>query len=310
MDRNQKISYEKDFRILFLESKGDAFQGLFEKLMSKRYPGDFMACRPWGNVGDRKNDGYLPSKRTLFQVYAPNELKASEAIQKIREDFSGAKQHWRKYFDRWVFVHNASDGRLPPHVIQELADMQRDNSEIGIGYSGYEELLLEFRQLDGAALESWFGIAPSGHDSQSLGYADLQAVLEHIQRQPTPATESPREVPFGKIEYNMLSEEVGLWLKAGIAKAPIVEAFFSRWHDADYGNQIATAFKARYLELREQKPALHPDLIWGELEAWAAGTVNNDPKHKLAVLTVLAYLFGACEIFEEPPSCVREGAQA
>ncbi len=49
MDRIQQLNYEKDFRIAFLESKGDGFQRLFEKLMSKAHPNDFMACRPWGN---------------------------------------------------------------------------------------------------------------------------------------------------------------------------------------------------------------------------------------------------------------------
>lgn len=116
MDRIQQLNYEKDFRIAFLESKGDAFQRLFEKLMSKAHPNDFMACRPWGNVGDRKNDGYLPSARILFQIYAPNEMSAAEATKKIDEDFEGAKEHWEKYFDEWNFVHNAPDGRLgPPH---------------------------------------------------------------------------------------------------------------------------------------------------------------------------------------------------
>lgn len=116
MDRIQQLNYEKDFRIAFLESKGDGFQRLFEKLMLKAHPNDFMACRPWGNVGDRKNDGYLPSARILFQSYAPNELSAAEAIKKINEDFEGAKEHWEEYFDEWTFVHNAPDGRLgPPH---------------------------------------------------------------------------------------------------------------------------------------------------------------------------------------------------
>ena len=117
MDRIQQLSYEKDFRLIFLETKGDGFQGLFEKLMGKAHPNDFMACRPWGNVGDRKNDGYLPSARTLFQSYAPNELSAAEAIKKINEDFEGAKAHWEKYFGEWTFVHNAPDGRLGPHII-------------------------------------------------------------------------------------------------------------------------------------------------------------------------------------------------
>ena len=99
-----KISYEKDFRIAFLESKGDEFQRLFEKLMKKVYPNDFIPCRPWGKDGDCKNDGYLRSQRKLFQVYAPNEIKKEEAIRKINEDFVGAKNHWEEYFDKWIFA--------------------------------------------------------------------------------------------------------------------------------------------------------------------------------------------------------------
>src|SRR5450759_4443410 len=99
--------YEQKFETEFLRAKGDAFQTLFERLMGLAYKADFMACRPWGNQGDRKNDGFLKSERRLFQVYAPNEMDAAKAKAKIAEDFEGAKQYWGKHFDAWVFVHNA-----------------------------------------------------------------------------------------------------------------------------------------------------------------------------------------------------------
>ena len=155
MDRYQKLYYEKDFKIAFMEARGDAFQRFFETLMGKVYPADFIACRPWGNVGDEKNDGYLPSKRILFQVYAPNEMSANEAITKINEDFEGAKKHWEKYFDEWVFVHNTHDGRLSPQVIRRLEELKQENQEIEICPWGYEELLIEFRKLNITSLESW-----------------------------------------------------------------------------------------------------------------------------------------------------------
>ena len=75
--------------------------------MGLAYKADFMACRPWGNRGDRKNDGFLKSERRLFQVYAPNEMTEAKAIAKIQEDFEGAKAYWGKHFDKWVFAHNA-----------------------------------------------------------------------------------------------------------------------------------------------------------------------------------------------------------
>jgi hypothetical protein len=87
----QQAYYESRFEIAFRSAKGDAFQAFFEKLMGLAYKADFMACRPWGKQGAHKNDGFLKSERRLFQVYAPNEMEATKAITKIKEDFEGAK---------------------------------------------------------------------------------------------------------------------------------------------------------------------------------------------------------------------------
>ncbi|HEY5041795.1 MAG TPA: hypothetical protein VIK53_07300 [Verrucomicrobiae bacterium] len=119
MDDITRSHYEQEFKIAFLKAKGDAFQILFEQLMGNAHPADFIPCRPWGNIGDRKNDGYLQSERTLFQVYAPNEMKPAAAIAKIDKDFTGALPHWKQHFDKWVFVHNAYDG-LSPQIISKL----------------------------------------------------------------------------------------------------------------------------------------------------------------------------------------------
>lgn len=302
MDRIQQLNYEKDFRIAFLESKGDGFQRLFEKLMSKAHPNDFMACRPWGNAGDRKNDGYLPSVRILFQSYAPNELSAAEAIKKINEDFEGAKEHWVKYFDEWTFVHNAPDGRLGPHIIEELARLRQENPKIKISHCGYEEMLAKFRRLSLQDLESWFGPSLTMEANVNLGYSDLVAVLTHISITPAPATSEVKDVSRGKIEANLLSQAVADFLKIGMQKSPLVNQFFNNWKSPIYGEQIAQAFKTEYVALRDRIPQLHPDEIFGRLEAWAGGVANTTPTHKAAVLAVMAYLFDKCEIFEDAKS--------
>ena len=299
MDRLQQLNYEKDFRIAFLESKGDGFQRLFEKLMSKAHPNDFMACRPWGNVGDRKNDGYLPSGRILYQSYAPNELTAAEAIKKIDEDFNGAKEHWEKYFDEWTFVHNAHDGRLGPHIIEALAKLGRDNPKITMGYCCDEEIIAKYRQLDCQDLESWFGPSLTMEAKFNWGFGDLVAVLTHISITPVPTTSEVKDVSRGKIEANLLSHAVADFLKIGMQKSMLVAQLFNNWKNPTYGEQIAQAFKSKYMTLRDQIPLLHPDEIFGRLETWAGGTANITPTHKAAVLAVMAYLFDKCEIFED-----------
>lgn len=293
----RQAHYEQKFENAFLRAKGDAFQDFFEKLMGFAYKADFMACRPWGNRGDRKNDGFLKSERRLFQVYAPNEMSEAKAIQKIQEDFEGAKEHWGEHFDKWVFAHNAVDG-LPPHVQTALLDFEKTNSGITLEPWGLEEFRLVFRKLSPDDLQSWFGLtAPSDETKMRLGFSDLQVVLETIADRAVPTSQDVKDVPMGKIEANALSESVATLLKAGMAKAPLVEAFFRQWHDEALGERIAESFKARYLELRK---GFRPNDLFAEIQAWAGGDGRGSPEHQLAVLTVIAYYFERCDIFEAP----------
>jgi len=70
--------------------------------------------------------------------------------------------------------------------------------------------------------------------------------------------------------------------------------------DVERGTKVAALFRARYLALREQR--LPPgDIMTGLYEAVVGvGTVTND--RAVAAQAVLAFLFDACDIFEDRPS--------
>jgi len=289
--------YDQRFENAFFRAKGNEFQTFFERLMGLAYKEDFMACRPWGSAGDRKNDGFLRSERRFFQVYAPNEMKAAEAVKKITEDFEGAKIHWGKHFDKWVFVHNAGDG-LPPHVQKCLLDFEAENEGITLRPWGLEELRREFRRIPLEDLESWLGAAPSDETKARIGFKDLQVVLESLAGKTNPPGGVVKVVPPGKIETNDLSESVATMIKAGMTKAPLVSAFLERWHDEALGERLAVAFRSEYERLRDE--GHHPNRIFSKLQEWAGGSELGTPEHQMAVLTVLAYYFERCDIFEEP----------
>ena len=292
----QDAYYEAKFENAFLRAKADTFQEVFERLMSLAYKADFMACRPWGSQGDHKNDGFLKSQRRLFQVYAPNEMKAAKAIEKISEDFDGAKAYWGMHFDKWVFVHNATHG-LPAHVQKLLLEFERANPGIELEPWGLEELRPIFRALAVEDKASWFGLAPTDATKATLGFSDLQVVLDSMAALPVPTMAEVKDVPMGKIEANALSESVARLLKEGMVKSPLVADFFSRWHDETLGERLAETFKAEYRRLREQHT---PNQIFTELWSWAGGGCRGTAEYELAVLTVLAYYFERCDIFEEP----------
>jgi hypothetical protein len=295
MDEITRCYYELRFKLAFLEKKGDEFQDFFSSIMEKRYPADFIRVRPWGASGDRKNDGYLKSQRLLFQCYAPNELKATEAIAKIDEDFKGALPYWKKHFDTWVFVHNSSSG-LSPQVVDKLLALSKKHSPLNVVSWGFEELRQQAFKLAEGDLASLLGPAPSRQGLINLGLEDLVPVLDHISRLAPVAEPDLRPVPADKLQRNMLSDSAGILLRAGMSRADLVRKYFRL--KPPLQDQLAESFRTRYVELRNE--GLTPDTIFAELQKFAGGHEVPSPNRQDAVLATLAFFFEECDIFERP----------
>lgn len=296
MDPCAMAWFELKFENVWRRVRGEAFQDLFSSIMEKRHPADFQRTRPWGRDGDRKNDGYLKSARTLFQVYAPNELTASQTMTKIHEDFQGALDYWRDHFDRWVFVHNSGEG-LGPQVLRTLLDLGAAHPSITIESWGFEELRAIALALSEDELTSLFGTPVSRRTLAATGMPDLIPVLEHISRlEPTPEPDL-RPVPGDKLTQNLLSHHVKVLLKAGMSREALVRQYFHRHADPRQGDKIAAAFTTKYQELRA---ASSPDEVFAGLQRWAGGDEVGAPHKQAAILAVLAYMFQECHIFERP----------
>ncbi|MCU0659087.1 MAG: hypothetical protein MUF64_28685 [Polyangiaceae bacterium] len=291
MDDVARAFYEIKFELAFEKNKADEFQNFFSSIMEKRYPADFGRVRPWGNVGDRKNDGYLRSQRILFQVYAPNEIDSATCVAKIREDFAGAFPYWREHFDSWVFVHNSRAG-LGPDVTKILLELGATHP-VSLTQWGFEELRQQVMALKEGELASLLGPAPTRLGMVSLGLEDLAPVLDHIVRLPPASEPDLRPVPADKIQQNMLSPSVEVLLKAGMSRADLVRKYFHL--KPMLQDQIAESFRDEYARLRA---SLDPDSIFMELQRFAGGNVVRTPSTQSAVLAVLAFFFEECDIFE------------
>ncbi len=288
--------YEVVFERDFLKKTATEFQDFFSEIMENCHPGDFQRVRPWGNVGDRKNDGYLASQKILFQVYAPNEMEASRTIAKIDEDYREAMRHWEPYFTTWVFVHN-SRGGLGPDVAQKILDLDRGPPrEVRVKPWGFEELRRKVFSLGQTDLALLFGPAPSSETMMNTGIPELQIVLRAIAAQAPPEPAELHPVPPGKLDSNGLSEASKTLIKQGGLSRRVVRQLFSNYPDPEYGDRIARAFRDRYAGLKAS--AFDPNSIFRELQAFAGGLQRGTPEHEAAVVAVLAYLFEACDIFE------------
>jgi hypothetical protein len=290
--------YEVTFRLRYVESTGNVFQDFFSTIMEMRYPGDFVRVRPWGNAGDRKNDGYLRSARKLFQCYAPREMKIRQCTTKINADFAAALPFWQAHFDVWVFTHNDVTG-LAADVLKLLLDLSARHP-VTATHWGYSELLSEFKRLSPTNVATLLGPAPGLKDIVDLRLEDVKRLLQHIALQPEPLVADVRAVPAAKLQHNQLSDAAATLLRAGMTRAVVVKKYLRGVSDQIHHDRLAAAFRLRYQELKSQ--GLPPDDIFAGLQKFVAGDGVSSPSHQAATLAILAFFFEACEIFERPPS--------
>lgn len=161
---------------------------------------------------------------------------------------------------------------------------------------GFEDLRRKLFELSEEGIAALLGPAPSQRDFLQVGFEDLHVVLNTISQQAAPTTPDLQRVPRDKIEINRLSEDTEILIKAGRLKSPLVGKFLKRYPDPEYGDQIVQTFKMKYDDLKSAN--LDPDIIFRELQVFAGGELTREPKHQAAVLSVLAYLFDQCDIFE------------
>ena len=134
MDSLQRAWYALRFELEFRTKRGSEFQDWFVKVAGLAYGSDFDPIRNYGAMGDFKCDGRRLSTGTVFQCYAPGEIKEAETIAKINSDLPGAVQHWSDFISAWCFVHNdarACHRRWHSTSTRCRRSIQRSRSSVG-----------------------------------------------------------------------------------------------------------------------------------------------------------------------------------
>ena len=296
MDDHTRYVYRLQFMLAFLSKNGNEFEDWFSEIMELRYPGDFTRVSPWGADGDQKNDGYLRSKRMLFQVYAPETLQESRALRKIAADHAGAIQYWKEYFDTWVFVHNRRKG-LPPRIEKRLRSLDLDGPP-SVESWGAAVLRKEVFELPLTDLQILFGIAPTPKDMQNVQYENFRNVLRYIAGRPPISDGDIRNVPPGKIDSNGFSDETKYIIGLGRRKSSYAGEFFRYWHDPRHGDEVSGSFKSEYARLKNAGES--PDDIFGYLAIFSGVNEVTNPRDTMAVYALVTYFFEVCDIFERP----------
>lgn len=275
-----------------------AYQDHFNDLMEAVHGSDFIRVRPAGRAGDRKCDGYLQRTDTVFQVYAPISVRIREWLAKIDGDFNGARSQW-KQMRAWTFVHNQHDG-LPPDVTQAILLVKNANSSLTIEQWPPTRLLELSQYLTEERLIRLFGHPPREEDMRTLDRSDIAAVVAGLAMEAAswrPGSDLPVVDPR-KLDYNELSETPRRLITAGIAQSSMVGGYFDNHPDPNLRDRIAMQMK---LEWQRIQAAATPDDAFDHLFDHVASHASGS-RGLTSSLALFAYLFEACDIFENPPA--------
>ena len=166
--RESFVDLRDKFKIAVLQGNAAQFEGLFSKVKNYTHA-DFAQVKPHGNIGDRGNDGWLPSSGTYYQVYAPEELSTNTATaqQKVKDDFKKLKLYWEtiRPIRNFYFVLNDKFVGVSPHIWRTLSEIQSAESLENAGVYDTASLERDLFSLQHDEICSVLGVSPidSGH---------------------------------------------------------------------------------------------------------------------------------------------------
>ncbi|MBQ8540795.1 MAG: hypothetical protein IJ435_04890 [Clostridia bacterium] len=288
------------------ESEGQAYENLFTIIMQKSNP-NFEQVKPYGNIGDWKNDGFDKTSGTYYQVYAPEDITKANtvdnAIKKLENDFKGIYDHWnsicpiRKYY----YVINDKYRNLPPQIHNAILNLGKKYPEIEFNLFKAKDLEDCFMSLNDDEMVSVVGCVATPHIQ--LDYSALTDVISHLMELRGDYMDYERLfVPDfeEKIRFNNLSQRISALLIGATYQVASLENYFknnSEYAKADIQQRISHAYidAVNSVEKAEEN---YGDQVFIKLidKIYPNGT----PGIKNAVLVLMAYFFETCDIFEKP----------
>lgn len=296
MNHEEKFILRIMFQNKIHKSDGQAFEDIFTSIMNY-VDNDFISIKPWGNIGDRKNDGYIKRTGTYYQVFAPEDIKNSypQTIKKLNEDLKGLLQQWSPV-NEFYFVVNDKYKGIHPDVDKE---MQMLKKQYGLSKAAIltakdiEDMLFT---LSPDQMFSVVGGIPNPRNMKYLDYSILNEVVDHIMELPLTLVEENIVVPNWeeKIQFNQLSETIAQYLEIASYQLHNLEEYLSN-NSSFAAESLRERVSEVYIQEKEKYSGNH--LFMKLVERLSP---RNVQAYQNVVMIILAKYFEACDIFEEP----------
>ena len=308
MHHSEKTYLRMRFELEIYRRSGNSFENFFSQIMMKHNSG-FRPVKPHGNLGDRKNDGFVSSSGVYYQVYSPENPgeRKGAALNKAIKDFQGLYDYWQKIspIKEYHFVLNDKYDGVYPDLERGLADIKKEYNlnEAAPFYAKHlEEICFS---LEDDRLFSILGFPPDPSNIPTLEFFELRDVIQHILDNVESIDLKNRLSPpdfDGKIEFNNLSKYPANLLVTASYQLGTLDNYFSKGN-ALQKQTIGEILKEKYIFLSNldypvSNNFTKSDAIFDELLKIMAP--NKEKRVQDACLVIMAKYFEACDIFEDP----------
>ncbi len=131
-----------------------------------------------------------------------------------------------------------------------------------------------------------------------VDFAELQVTISYLIQGSPSQTEGSLELitPVEKIQKNELSPAVENFLRMGLVQERQLEDYLNKNVDTTFSSRLRNIIIGKYNELKEG--GLQSDEIFYELLDFSSA-YSSEFSQKAAGLTIVAYYFNVCDIFEK-----------
>ncbi len=298
LSRDEKYILRILFQNKVLKADGQFFEDIFTSIMNYSDP-DFRSIKPWGNIGDRKNDGYIQNKGIFFQVFAPEDIRKSypTVISKLKNDFSGLLTQWNQPVNEFYFVLNDKYKGINADSEMSMVDIIKSNGLQKGGFKTAKDLENLLFLLNDDQIQAIAGHIPDPAKTKTLDYSILNEVISFIMNISLPKGETPIiNLPDWeeKIEFNNLSKATTHYLNNGYIQVHSLEYYL-----ANNSNFLADDLRDKLndIYIKEKTQYLGDELFWDIVEK---ASPKNEQIYQSAVIVIMSKYFESCYIFEEP----------
>lgn len=294
------------FQFEIYRRNGQDFENFFSKIMRLHNP-EFIQVKPQGSYGDRKNDGFIKSQGRYFQVYAPEDpsTKEKETIEKLVTDFKGLYSYWNVQvapIKEFNFVLNDKYRGAYASLHPELTKIELAHNGVKCNPFLMQHLEDIFLKLPHYHIEDILGKVPSA-EQINLNVSILNEIIEYLisikdgyHIDYFPANPDFEE----KISFNSLSSPIANLLRYGSFQDGALKEYF-KLNSTFTKEELKQTFSNLYKKGLEEIGSIEnrSDLVFFYI------LKNSYPDTQKvfqdAVLVLMSYFFGYCDIFEEPP---------